>query len=229
MNRQTIVAPRIHCRFLVLAVSLLLFSCATKVRVTGDYPTALIEPLSYHVGLVLDNNFTSYTFESSEEQDVSMQMGQSQAQLFEQVFGDIFTEKTRLDAVPTPSVLATSNIDLVVVPHLEDIQLAMPFETKLNVFEVWVKYNIQVFDHNGKPISDWLMSAYGKTQTRFLKSPSDALSQATTEALRDAGVRLVVGFQHVPDIKAWIDRQKKLPTKKGEIKNQAITPSSETP
>ena len=85
----------------------------------------------------------------------------------------------------------------------------MPFETRLNVFEVWVKYNLQVFNSEGEPVADWLMSAYGKTQTRFLKSEEEALDQATTAALRDAGVRLAIGFKRVPEIRDWIEQREK--------------------
>jgi hypothetical protein len=187
----------------LLIVSLLLAGCSTNVTVTGDYPSALIKPLPYHVGLVLDEPFTHYTFESKQEQDVTMTLGKSQSQLFDQIFKDMFVNSSTLETIANATA---SKVDLVVIPHVEDVQLAMPFETRLNVFEVWIKYNLQVFDNKGEPIADWLMSAYGKTQTRFLKSEEEALDQATTAALRDAGVRLIVGFKRIPEIRDWIEQ-----------------------
>ena len=190
----------------LVIVSLLLTGCSTNVTVTGDYPSALIQPLPYHVGLVLDESFTNYTFESKQEQDVTMTLGKSQTQLFDQIFSDMFVNSSTLETIAKATA---SKVDLVIVPHVEEVQLAMPFETRLNVFEVWVKYNLQVFNSEGEPVADWLMSAYGKTQTRFLKSEEEALDQATTAALRDAGVRLAIGFKRVPEIRDWIEQREK--------------------
>lgn len=190
-------------------VPLLLAACSTNVVVSGDYPSALTKPLPYHVGLVLNNSFTQYTFKSEEEQNVTMALGQSQSKLFDRVFTDIFANKSRLQTVKKQTATTPNPIDLMIVPSVEEVQLAMPFETRLNVFEVWIKYNVQVFNSNGEPIADWLMSAYGKTQTRFLKSEEAALDQATTSALRDAGVRLIIGFERIPEIRDWIEQKQK--------------------
>jgi len=199
----------IATQLIIALASLLLVACSTNVTVSGDYPSALTKPLPYHVGLVLNDSFTQYTFESHKEQNVTMALGQSQSKLFDRVFTDIFANKSSLQTVSKQASSNSSPVDLMVVPNVEEVQLAMPFETRLNVFEVWIKYNVQVFNGNGEPIADWLMSAYGKTQTRFLKSEEAALDQATTAALRDAGVRLIIGFKHIPEIRDWIELQEK--------------------
>ena len=209
----------ITTRLILIIVSLLLAACSTNVMVSGDYPSALTKPLPYRVGLVLNDSFTNYTFESSKEQDVTVTLGQSQTKLFEQVFTDIFSNNSRLQTVPRQAAPKTNDVDLIVVPHVEEVQLAMPFETRLNVFEVWIKYNLQVFNSEGEPIADWLMSSYGKTQTRFLKSEEAALNQATTTALRDAGVRLIIGFERIPEIRAWIEQQELEARLKGTQEN----------
>jgi hypothetical protein len=92
----------------------------------------------------------------------------------------------------------------MIVPEITEVQLATPMETQLNVYEVWLKYNLKVYDGNGQPVADWMMSAYGKTQSRFLKSDEEALNQATVMALRDAGARLLTGFQQIPEIRQWL-------------------------
>lgn len=206
---------------LILALApLLLAACSTNVTVSGDYPSALTKPLPYHVGLVLNNSFTQYTFESDKEQNVTMALGQSQSKLFDRVFTDIFANKSSLQTVSKQASANSNPIDLIVVPNVEEVQLAMPFETRLNVFEVWIKYNVQVFNGDGEPIADWLMSAYGKTQTRFLKSEEAALDQATTSALRDAGVRLIIGFERIPEIRHWIELQEKEEQQKTKVMAQ---------
>jgi hypothetical protein len=215
----------ITVRIILALVPLLLAACSTNVVVSGDYPSALTKPLPYHVGLVLNNSFTQYTFKSEEEQDVTMALGQSQSKLFDRVFTDIFANKSRLQTVTKQTATTPNPIDLMIVPSVEEVQLAMPFETRLNVFEVWIKYNVQVFNGDGEPIADWLMSAYGKTQTRFLKSEEAALNQATTSALRDAGVRLIVGFKLIPEIRDWIEHQQKEQQQKNKVMAQNGDPS----
>jgi len=187
---------------LLLLAALLLCACSTNVTVNGDYPSALTRQQPLRVGLVLDQQFSGYQFETSDErqQPVNMALGASQVKLFNRVFADMFQSATTLNSLPG----GDSGLDLMVVPQVEEVQLATPLETRLNVYEVWLKYNIKVYDGSGKPIADWLMSAYGKTQSRFLKSDADALNQATVSALRDAGARLVIGFHKVPEIRRWL-------------------------
>jgi hypothetical protein len=199
----------------MVAMLAVITACSTNVTVTGDYPSALTRPLPYHMGLVMDQSFSDYVFKSDDAQDVTMALGKSQSKLFTQVFSDMFTALSTLETIPSSP---TQNLDLMVVPHVEEVQLAMPFETSLNVFEVWLKYNVQVFDGKGEPIADWLMSSYGKTQTRFLKSEEDALNQATTSALRDAGARMLLGFKRVPEVRQWLEQQRLAETNSGEGK-----------
>lgn len=190
----------------VILLTALLCACSTNVTVNGDYPSALTRKQPLRVGLVLDEQFSHYQFESDKDQTqpVTMALGESQVKLFSRVFTDMFQSSN------TYSSLAAGNnqVDLLVVPQVEEVQLATPLETQLNVYEVWLKYNLKVYDSNGQPIADWLMSAYGKTQSRALKSDSEALNQATVSALRDAGARLVIGFDRVPEIRQWLSEKK---------------------
>ncbi|WP_461480882.1 hypothetical protein [Porticoccus sp.] len=194
--------PRHLCPLWLLLAALLLAGCSTNVTVNGNYPSALTRKQPLRVGLVLDSNFSGYQFESQEDkrQPVIMALGASQVKLFNRVFSDMFQTSTTYSSIPS----GNGQLDLIVVPQVEEVQLATPLETKLNVYEVWLKYNFKVYDNTGEPIADWLMSAYGKTQTRLLTSDADALNQATVTALRDAGARLILGFERVPEIRQWL-------------------------
>lgn len=192
-----------HLRLLpIVAAITLLVGCNTNVTVNGDYPSALVAKQPLSVGLVLDDNFSSYRFTSEKDnrQTVTMALGESQVKLFHRVFTDMFQSSATLQALAT----GQNTLDLMIVPEVTEVQLATPMETQLNVYEVWLKYNLKVYDGNGQPIADWMMSAYGKTQSRFLKSDEEALNQATVVALRDAGARLLTGFQQIPEIRQWL-------------------------
>ena len=150
--------------------------------------------------MVFDPEFSHYVFQSIDGRDVSIAVGATQVELFTLVANSLFAKTTYTTSRPEQS-----DTDIILAPRIEEVQISMPFQTKLNVYEVWIKYNMRVFDHQGQPIADWIMSAYGKTPTRFLKSASDALHQAAIVALRDAGAHFIIGFAQVPEINAWLN------------------------
>ncbi len=186
----------------LLFALLLTAGCATHVEVSGSFPAPLTLSLPLNAVVVFDKAFRTHRFESVEGREVSIDVGQTQVDLFTAVSKSMFRETHISDALPTDS-----NADLILVPKVEDVQISMPYQTKLNVFEVWIKYNLQVYDRNGEPVADWIMSAYGKTPTKFLKSDSEALNQAAIVALRDAGAHFVIGFTRVPEISHWLHNQ----------------------
>ena len=194
-------------RSLALLATVVLSGCATEVVVEGSFPPALTRPLPISATLVFEQPFREYVFRNEGTREVSIAVGTTQMALFTTVARSLFKEIATLDQQP-----ASAATDLIIMPVVEEVQVAMPSETQLNIFEVWIKYNVRVFDANGQPLADWIMPAYGKTPTRFLKSDSEALNQAAIVALRDAGANLVTGFARVPEIRDWLTTRRTQPT-----------------
>lgn len=183
----------------ICMAALLLTACATHVEVNGAFPEPISKKMPLRSLVVFDPAFSNYVFQSSDGREVSIAVGQTQVELFTAVTESLFAQTTYTTSRP-----GQSDTDIILVPRIEEVQISMPYLTKLNVYEVWIKYNMQVFDHQGQPVADWIMSAYGKTPTRFLKSASDALHQAAMVALRDAGAHFIIGFGRVPEINEWL-------------------------
>jgi len=183
----------------ILTLLLAASGCGTNVTVKGDFPDPLSTPLALNAGLVLDQEFQQHVYADQENRKLTFAIGAAQTAMLRSIGKGLFTQVHELDAVS-----ARGGEDLILVPSVEEIQVAMPFETQLKVFEVWLKYNISVYDGQGQPVADWIMTAYGKTPSRFLSSDEDALNQAAVVALRDAGARLLVEFRRVPEIHAWL-------------------------
>ena len=183
---------------LLLSV-LYLCGCATEVEVDGSFPPALTRQLALSTTVVFDPAFANHRFESTEGPEVSIAVGQIQVELFTGLAASLFQHSSSTTEMPTKP-----EADLILLPSVEDVQISMPNESQLNVFEVWIKYNLRVFNQAGEPIADWIMTAYGKTPTRFLKSNSDALHQAAMVAMRDAGAHFITGFARVPEIRQWL-------------------------
>lgn len=188
--------------FLALSLALaglLLSACATLVEVDGNFPPALTRQLPLRTVVVFEPDFTSHRFESTEGPEVSISVGQIQVELFTGLSDSLFQHSATATSMPSQP-----EADLILIPSVEDVQISMPNESQLKVFEVWIKYNLQAFNSAGEPIADWIMTAYGKTPTRFLKSNTDALHQAAMVAMRDAGAHFITGFPRVPEIRQWL-------------------------
>ena len=179
--------------------SLLLSACATQVEVNGNFPPALTRQLPLHTLVVFEPDFASHRFESTEGPEVSIAFGQIQVELFTGLAASLFQHSATATSMPTQP-----EANLILLPSVEDVQISMPNESQLKVFEVWIKYNLQVFNSAGEPVADWIMTAYGKTPTRFLKSNSEALHQAAMVAMRDAGAHFITGVARVPEIRQWL-------------------------
>lgn len=189
---------------------LLLAGCGgANVRVGGDFPQPLAREIPLNAGVCFDEDFRNYTYTNARR--VSIAMGDSQVELFQVIIGGMFRDMAVLDAVPQ----GESDVDIVIAPYIEQVQLAVPRDTQLQVYEVWIKYNIRVFDGAGTPIADWVMTSYGKAVNRLLSSSEAAINQASVMALRDVGAQLVAGFALVPEVQQWLETRLAMPVSGG--------------
>ncbi|MCJ8274767.1 MAG: hypothetical protein MJK04_35875, partial [Psychrosphaera sp.] len=172
---------------LMLTLVLLLSGCATKVEVSGNFPTPIFHQMPLTVGVYYPPTFSQYTYQETNENrsDRTIGIGSAQVQLFQTILPSIFK-----GVVPMTSVKATNTeqpVDLVLTMTVDDFQYTVPGDTRIDMYEVWIKYNLQLFDPQGQLIADWILTAYGKSPTAMLKSEGAAINEAMIVALRDAG------------------------------------------
>lgn len=175
----------------------LLSACANNVIVTGKIPTPLINQLPLQAKMVYDEEFKRYSYEEEEKGRGlrSIAFGEAQVTLFDSIFGSL------LNLVEPES----TEQDLTITPTLLDFQYSAPRETKQNIFEIWLKYRLQVSGDNDQEVADFIIKGYGKTPTALLKSADEAFDSATNIALRDAGAQLAIGFATQPLIEDYIN------------------------
>ncbi len=193
-------------KVVLLALLSTLWGCTNNLQVKGDLPSPLISPIPQSMGVLYDEEFRNYIYtEKSEDRGKwVIDNGAAQIQLFQQVLPKLFDTVTEVDTLPTPDNPSTT--DLVIHPKVTDFQYSVPRETKFKVFEVWIKYNLTVYDAKGVLIADWIATAYGKTPTAFMQSNEEAMNAAVIVALRDLGANLSIGALRVPEIKAWLEQ-----------------------
>lgn len=193
-------------RLLLLLLLLLLTSCASNVVVQDQFPPPLVEQSPLTVILDYSDEFRQYSYiETGEKRSLqSVDMGTAQVNLFNTVFAKMFNLIEQVETVEgTTSVPA----DLKITPEILDFQYTLPRETKANVYEVWLKYRIQIRDNNNEIIDDWVVKGYGKTPTATLRSATKAFDTATNIALRDVGAQLAIGFKRQASIKDYLEQR----------------------
>ena len=105
----------------------------------------------------------------------------------------------------TPQWVGEEGVDVVLVPHVAELQYSIPNHTKINVFEIWMRYRYELYSPEGELVADWTMTSYGKTPTAFLQSAEAAVNLAAVVALRDAGANFAMNFANVPEVKMWME------------------------
>ena len=182
---------------ITFALAGILTACSSSFVVDAQFPKPLIEPLPVSGELVITEEFKNYVFveDTATRDDLEVDISSAQVALFQTITEHIFGGSE------------LSEDQLIVTPSIVDFQYAIPRETRAEVYEIWLKYRVQVTSSNGDDIADWLITGYGKTPTAFMKTRQESIKLATTIALRDVGSQLSIGFSRQPDIRAWLDRR----------------------
>ena len=198
--------PGIAIPFFCLLAALVLAGCSStaNVAVEEKFPVVVAEPRKVSAAIVLDEEFRQYVGQPNE--DTTIALGASQVDLFQKAFAGLFW---RMEVVESADH-ASDDAELVIKPSVVEVQVAAPSDTYLNVYEVWIKYRLDIETADGQVLDSWFMPAYGKTPDSFMLSKSDAITEASIIALRDAGAKLILDFYRVPAVAGWMSRNDKL-------------------
>jgi hypothetical protein len=190
---------------------LLLVGCGpNKVVVQGNFPPPLIEPLPLTLGVWFDNDFAKHEFfdEAKGIKDSSwvVNTGAAQVQMWDTLLAGMFQKVVHLPNQPGPGQ-STPGVDGVLIPHIEELQYAIPAQTNIKVYEIWMRYRFELVATDGTPIAQWTMTSYGKTPTALLQSDQEAVNLAAVMALRDAGANFATHFTRVPAVQDWLGKK----------------------
>jgi len=169
-------------------------------------PVPVIEPLPVSLGIHLSDELRSYVHQESIKDSGSFRInvGAAQELMFDNLASGLFRGH-RFAASPTDHTLGT---DAILVPSINELQFSIPKQTKSDFFEVWLKYNFELFAPDGSTIAEWPLQAYGRANARnygFLEDTDNgALQEASRVALRDAMAVFTFKFQRVPEIQRWL-------------------------
>lgn len=189
---------------LALAALALLGGCASvaQVQVDETFPMPVASPRDISAALVFDENFRNFAALPNDRTRISF--GPSQVDLLGKAFRGLFEE---VYVVSSKSEVKPGT-DLVITPSVREVQVSSPTSSYLNVYEVWIKYSLDIESGEGVPIDSWFLPAYGKTPDSLMLSRKQAIHDATIIALRDAGAKLLLDFYRIPAIHGWFEQQR---------------------
>lgn len=203
-KQQTIVRSLLTRTGLFLSV-LLLASCGvSNVTIEGSFPTPNISKLPLTVAVYYDDALREFAYlEYSETgaEEFNIESGQSHIELFNAVLPAMFEEVVVVDSMEAAE---GRGVDAVFAPLIEEFQLALPAKTKLDVYEVWIKYNMRLVTAEGDYIADWVLTSYGKTPTETFRTTEAAINDAAVVALRDLASSFSLSFTQVPEVRDWL-------------------------
>jgi len=198
-GRRTAKAVALAC-----LLSLLSACGASSLVVEGSYPTPAVRKIALSLGLYLDEdlrNFLYIEYSETGQEEYRVSSGQTHVQLFGSLLPAMFDRVVLLDSMDDA---ANAGVDAVFAPSIEEFQLALPQKTRLDAYEVWIKYNMRLLGPDGAYIADWVLTSYGKTPTENLLSTEGGINDATVSALRDLASNFTLTFSAVPEVRDWL-------------------------
>ncbi|MFB3079501.1 MAG: hypothetical protein ACE1Y4_16000, partial [Lysobacterales bacterium] len=147
----------------------LLSACGAKqVVVRGDFPSPLMDRLPLTLGVWYMEDFANHEFfdesKSKKESDWIVKTGEAQVRMWDTLLSGMFENLVHMQAKPDPDTM-NQVVDAVLIPHVEELQYAIPTHTHIQVYDIWLRYRFELVSTSGDPIAEWSMTAYGKTPT----------------------------------------------------------------
>ena len=205
INRLVVINKNMYFGMVVLLVALALSGCGvSNVVIEGSFPTPNINKIPVTVAVYYDDAIRGFSYlEYSEtgQEEFNIESGQSHIELFNAVLPAMFD---RVIVVDNLEDARAEGVDAVFAPAIEEFQLALPAKTKLDVYEVWIKYNMRLLTAEGDYIADWILTSYGKTPTETFRSVADGINEAAVVALRDLASSFSLSFGQVPEVRDWL-------------------------
>jgi hypothetical protein len=193
---------------LVSVLALLLANCGVNnVVIEGEFPTPNISKMPVSVAVYYDQAlrdfaYLEYTETGSEE--FNIESGASHIELFNSITPAMFEQVIFVESMEEAQ---TAGVDAIFAPAIEEFQLALPAKTKLDVYEVWIRYNMRLLTVQGDYIADWVVTSYGKSPTETFRTVEGAINDAAVVALRDLASTFSLSFGDVPEVRDWLEQQ----------------------
>ena len=190
-------------------VAALLTSCGSsaKFRLEFSVPKPVITPLPLRIATYYPPQIRTHIYEEKIENHGNFRIDMTGAHeiLFSTVFDSLFEqyiEVQNFQEVP-------KNMHGIISPSVQEVQITLPQQTRSDYYEVWIRYQLQLWDSSGELVHSWPLAAYGKANRNnyptLSRASAAALHDAAEFALRDAAASMSFYFAKERPVQAWID------------------------
>ncbi|MEX2352809.1 MAG: hypothetical protein WD709_01385, partial [Gammaproteobacteria bacterium] len=135
---------RTHAALPVWVILFLLSGCSSgiKLQVQSEVPAPLAARVPLSLGVYYNENFRDYVFKEDTEsrKDWIIDNRESRLSLFEQILPSMFNSVIPLDGTQAQG----QPVDVILEPEVLEMQLALPKETRTDMYEAWIKYGIKM-------------------------------------------------------------------------------------
>jgi len=190
--------------WLGVAVSACLVGCgSSQVIVESTFPTPLIEPLPVSMGIIIPDELYNfiYTEDIPDQSLWTIALGDANVAMLEPLFKRMFRETIEVDTVPLTG--GNLSLDGVIEPKLDKFEFDVPIGERDEFVEVWMQYQINVYEPDGATVLQWSVAGYGKSELD--RDQEDAVQRAAIVAMREAGATISTKFSEQPQIKEWLE------------------------
>ena len=191
-------------RLAVLAVPLLA-GCSTSLVVDAEFPEPLVDPLPVRMGILLDDALTNFAHEEKipQQASYSIAIGQANVSMLNRLFRSMFVATEPVGALPLEAD-AQVRLDAVLKPELERFEFDVPVRRTDEFVEVFMQYQLRLYETDGQLIAEWPVTGYGKAEHG---SRSDALNRAAVVAMREVGAVISTEFSAQPEVEYWLQEK----------------------
>jgi hypothetical protein len=196
------LAQRLARRWLALAAVTLLGGCASEVIVESKFPTPLVEPLPVRMGILIPEELYNYIYtEDIPDQSLwTIALGDANVAMLDPLFKQMFRDTKTVEAVPVSG--SAAGLDGVIKPTINKFEFDVPVGQRDKFVEVWIQYQLTLYEPDGRTIAEWPVSGYGKSE--LMRNRVDAVQRAAIVAMREAGATISTKFAEQPQIKDWL-------------------------
>lgn len=172
----------------------LLSACSKSVVVQTDFPEPLISAFPLSVGLHYGESLQNFIYSEDLPNDGTwtFELGEANTRLFDGIFAALFEQTIRVDETGGTGI-PYEKLDAIIEPSIEALEFSLPRQSRSDQYSVWIRYNLDVYTPDGNLITRWTVSAYGQSDSQLLGT-NNAMTQATINAMRDAGASIITGF-----------------------------------
>jgi hypothetical protein len=195
---------RSRLRWLTLAAGACLAGCGgSQVIVESTFPRPLIEALPVSMGIIIPDELYNfiYTEDIPDQSLWTIALGDANVAMLEPLFKGMFRDTRDVESLAL--VAGDRSLDGVIEPKLDKFEFDVPTGERDEFVEVWLQYEITVYEPNGGTVIQWPVSGYGKSE--LVRDPEDAVQRAAIVAMREAGATISTKFSEQPQVKQWLE------------------------